>query len=62
MGYGELCWAQNGVHICLLHHLLCQLDTTSLGEQLPEGGGKNSEEMIHYMISTDSYTQVPLIY
>lgn len=36
--YGEFCGTQSGVHIRLLHHLLCQLHTTRLREQL--SGGK----------------------
>lgn len=35
VGYGEFCGAQDGVHVRLLHHLLRQLSTARLGEQLP---------------------------
>lgn len=33
LGYGEFCWAEKGVHICFLHHLLCELDAMRLREE-----------------------------
>lgn len=32
LGYGEFRRAEKGVHICLLHHLLCELKTIRLRE------------------------------